>query len=263
MKKIDVSIIKDTVIFRGMTETEITAALEGLNAADKKYRKGATILHAGSTTRCMGLVLEGSVTIENNDVWGNKTILSHVGKNEFFAETYGFLADEPLLVDVVANEDCHILFLTIGSLRRGMSNLKRSPGLNPQLGSGSSSGMSAGMSSELSLGKNSNFSSELMSDAWSVKVVSNLLTISTHKNLALSVRSLHTAPKAIRARVMSYLNSISIQQDATHFDIPFDRQQMADYLNVDRTALSKELRKMKDDGLIDFHKNHFRLKETP
>lgn len=224
---LDVNKIKDTVIFRGMTETEIAAVLEGLNAADKKYRKGATILHAGSTTRRMGLVLEGSVTIENNDVWGNKTILSHVGKNQFFAETYGFLADEPMLVDVVANEDCHILFLTIGALRRGT------------LGSGSSS------------------------DAWSSKVVSNLLTISTHKNLALSVRSLHTAPKSIRARVMAYLNSISIKEDATQFDIPFDRQQMADYLNIDRTALSKELRKMKDDGLIDFHKNHFRLKEAP
>ena len=61
---------------------------------------------------------------------------------------------------------------------------------------------------------------------------------------------------------MSYLNSVSIQKGMTEFDIPFDRQQMADYLNLERTALSKELRKMKDDGLIDFHKNHFHLKET-
>ena len=238
MKKMDVNKIKDTVIFRGMTETEITSALEGLNAADKKFRKGETILQVGSTTRRMGLVLEGSVTIENNDVWGNKTILSHVGKNQFFAETYGFLADKPMLVDVVANEDCHILFLTIGSLRQGV--------LRPEQHSGSYS----------------DYSSELHSVTWSAKVVSNLLTISTHKNLALSVRSLHTAPKSIRARVMAYLNSMSIQEDATYFDIPFDRQQMADYLGVDRTALSKELRKMKDDGLIDYHKNHFRLKEV-
>ena len=92
--------------------------------------------------------------------------------------------------------------------------------------------------------------------------MSNLLIISTQKNLTLSGRIFHTAPKTIRGRVMSYLNSISIQQGMTEFDIPFDRQQMADYLNLDRTALSKELRKMKDDGLIDFHKNHFHLKET-
>ena len=218
----DVSKIKNTILFRGMSEKEISDALEGLRAVTKKYKKGATILHAGSVTKRMGLVLEGSVTIENNDVWGNRTIFSHVGKNQFFAETYGLLANEPMLVDVVANEDCNILFLSIGSL---------DPGFPDQ-------------------------------ESWTAKIMSNLLIISTQKNLTLSGRIFHTAPKTIRGRVMSYLNSVSIQKGMTEFDIPFDRQQMADYLNLDRTALSKELRKMKDDGLIDFHKSHFHLKET-
>ena len=217
----DTDRIRNTVIFHGMSEKEISDALEGLKAVTRKYKKGTTILHAGSTTRRMGLVLEGSVTIENNDIWGNKTILSHVGKKQFFAETYGLLADEPMLVDVVANEDCRILFLTIGALHRD----------------------------------------SLTSESWTTKIMRNLLTISTHKNLTLSGRSFHTAPKTIRGRVMSYLNSISIQKGSTKFDIPFNRQQMADYLNLERTALSKELRKMKDDGLIDFHKNSFHLKE--
>ena len=207
----DVSKIKNTILFRGMSEKEISDALEGLRAVTKKYKKGATILHAGSVTKRMGLVLEGSVTIENNDVWGNRTIFSHVGKNQFFAETYGLLANEPMLVDVVANEDCNILFLSIGSLGRGFPD----------------------------------------QESWTAKIMSNLLIISTQKNLTLSGRIFHTAPK-----------TISIQKGMTEFDIPFDRQQMADYLNLDRTALSKELRKMKDDGLIDFHKNHFHLKET-
>ena len=218
----DVSKIKNTILFRGMSEKEISDALEGLRAVTKKYKKGATILHAGSVTKRMGLVLEGSVTIENNDVWGNRTIFSHVGKNQFFAETYGLLANEPMLVDVVANEDCNILFLSIGSLGRGFPD----------------------------------------QESWTAKIMSNLLIISTQKNLTLSGRIFHTAPKTIRGRVMSYLNSVSIQKGMTEFDIPFDRQQMADYLNLDRTALSKELRKMKDDGLIDFHKSHFHLKET-
>ncbi len=217
----DTDRIRNTVIFHGMSEKEISDALEGLKAVTRKYKKGTTILHAGSTTRRMGLVMEGGVTIENNDVWGNRTILSHVGKNQFFAETYGLLADEPMLVDVVANEDCLILFLTIGALNRNILKL----------------------------------------ETWTAKIMSNLLTISTHKNLTLSGRSFHTAPKTIRGRVMSYLNSVSIQKGSTKFDIPFDRQQMADYLNLERTALSKELRKMKDDGLIEFHKNHFHLKE--
>ncbi len=75
----------------------------------------------------------------------------------------------------------------------------------------------------------------------------------------LSSRSFHTAPKTIRGRVMSYLNAVSMQKNAREFNIPFNRQQLADYLNLERTALSKELGKMKHDGLIDYHKNSFRI----
>lgn len=211
--------LNDVLIFHGMTEEEKDKALYALAANEKNYPKGAAVLHAGDTTEQMGLVLEGSVTIENNDLWGNKTILSHVGTGDFFAETYGFLADEPLLVDVVTNEKSRILFLRIGNLRN--MNILNAP--------------------------------------WAYKLTGNLLMISMHKNLTLSGRSFHTSPKTIRARVMSYLNTISLRTGKLKFDIPFDRQQMADYLNVERTALSKELAKMESDGLIRFRKNHFEL----
>lgn len=211
--------LKDVMIFHSMSEKEIDEALLTLTANEKKYPKGAAILHAGDTTEQMGLVLEGSVTIENNDIWGNKTILSHVGTGGFFAETYGLLPDEPLLVDVVTNEKSRILFLRIGSLRN----------------------------------------MDISSTPWAYKVINNLLTISMHKNLTLSGRSFHTSPKTIRGRVMSYLDTISLRTGNLEFDIPFDRQQMADYLNVERTALSKELTRMESDGLIRFRKNHFEL----
>ena len=112
--------LKDALLFKGMSESEITAALENLHAVEKKFRKGSSILLAGSTTDRMGLVLEGAVTIENNDIWGNKTILSHVGQGGFFAETYGLLVNEPMLVDVVADSDCRILFLRIGNIRHDL-----------------------------------------------------------------------------------------------------------------------------------------------
>jgi CRP-like cAMP-binding protein len=78
----------------------------------------------------------------------------------------------------------------------------------------------------------------------------------------LSGRSLHTAPKTIRARVMSYLNSVSLQKGRKEFDIPFDRQQLADYLGVDRSAMSNELSKMQRDGLISYKRNEFTLHEA-
>ena len=215
-------ILHRSLLFRGLTPEEISAALDFLHAEEKRYTKGTGILHAGTLTDRMGLVLEGSVTIENNDMWGNRSILSHVGKGQFFAETYAYLSDEPMLVDVVANENCRILFLRIGSLRRS------SPSVN----------------------------------SWGMTFVSNLLSVSAHKNLALSERSFHTAPKTIRGRVLSYLNTVSLQKDSHEFDIPFDRQQLADYLNLERSALSKELGKMQRDGLITVRKNHFIIRQV-
>ena len=75
----------------------------------------------------------------------------------------------------------------------------------------------------------------------------------------LTGRFFHTTPKSARARIMAYLNSVSLQKQSREFDIPFDRQQLADYLNLDRSAMSKELGRMRREGLIEARKNHFVL----
>ena len=97
-------------------------------------------------------------------------------------------------------------------------------------------------------------------ESWAIKATRNLLTITARKNLTLSLRNFHTAPKTVRERVTAYLNAEALRQHKREFDIPFDRQQLADYLNLDRTALSKELGKMRADGLIECRKNHFVLR---
>jgi len=211
--------LKENIIFNRMSPDEIDQALSELCAIEKAYEKNSLILRAGDITDSLGLVLYGSVTIESNDMWGNRTILSNVGEGGFFAETYALLENEPLLVDVRANENCRILFFKVGSLKKLKSNM----------------------------------------NLWSFKLISNLLMISANKNLHLSGRSFHTSPKTIRGRVMVYLSSISLKKGGNEFDIPFDRQQLADYLNLERSALSKELGKMKKDGLIEVRKNHFKL----
>lgn len=214
-------ILQNTILFKNLSADETHDALNNLSAKQAKFKKNEIILHAGEPTSFMGLVLSGSVTIENSDLMGNRSILSHVGKGGFFAETYALLNEEPMMVDVIASEDCEILFLQIASLRRA----------------------------------------EFSASSWAIKMTSNLLLISAHKNLNLSHRSFHTAPKTIRGRVWAYLNSVSMKKQATEFDIPFDRQQLADYLNIERSALSKELGKMQKDGLITVKKNHFVLHE--
>ncbi|MBQ4401319.1 MAG: Crp/Fnr family transcriptional regulator, partial [Synergistaceae bacterium] len=97
------------------------------------------------------------------------------------------------------------------------------------------------------------------SGKWTLKLTQNLLEILARKNLHLSERSFINSGKSIRRKVMSYLNALSLRKNSRNFTIPFNRQQMADYLNCDRSALSKELCLMRDEGIISFSKNHFTL----
>ncbi|SKB83859.1 cAMP-binding domain of CRP or a regulatory subunit of cAMP-dependent protein kinases [Lachnospiraceae bacterium] len=215
----DTSLLEKMPLFKEMNEKEISSLLQSLDARKKSYKKNDIILHAGSKPGVIGIVLSGSVTILSDDVWGNRTILSHIEKGGIFAEAYAVLKDVPMLVDVMANDDCSILMLKT----KGILNSSKSQ------------------------------------DSRDYKFLRNLLLISSMKNLNLSGRSFHTSPKTIRERVMSYLNTIALQNDSTEFDIPFDRQQLADYLNLERSALSKELGKMQKDGLIQTKKCHFKL----
>ncbi len=215
----DIIVLQKMPLFRGMTEKEITSLLKSLDARKQEYEKNELILRAGSKPGVIGIVLSGSVTILSDDIWGNRTILSHIERGGLFAEAYAILEDVPMLVDVIANEGCSILMLKM----KGILNSTKSQ--NP----------------------------------WDYKFLRNLLLISSKKNLNLSGRSFHTSPKTIRERVMSYLNTFALQNNSTEFDIPFDRQQLADYLNLERSALSKELGKMQKEGIIETRKSHFKL----
>ncbi|MBR2737783.1 MAG: Crp/Fnr family transcriptional regulator [Lachnospiraceae bacterium] len=237
----DLDFIRTTAFFRGLGAEDLAEALRTLRAAVKTYDRGELILHAGEPTERMGLVLSGSVTIESNDLWGTRTILSHAGPGEFFAETYAMLPGEVLLVDAAANEDCRILFLNMTALR------------------GDAAVADAALPDAAAWPDAAASPAKKGSGSWRGALIRNLLHISFRKNLILSGRAFHTAPHAVRARVMSYLNTMALRSGSNTFEIPFDRQQMADYLNVERTALSKELGRMRDDGLISFRKNRFTL----
>ena len=92
-------------------------------------------------------------------------------------------------------------------------------------------------------------------------LIQNLLLASARKNLGLSERIMHTSPKSIRGRLLSYFSAQAARQGSVNFSIPFNRQQLADYLSVERSALSNELSLMQRDGLIRYEKNHFDVME--
>ena len=209
----------ETFIFQNLTKEEIQDmnTLHFLRTAS--YEKNTLIFQTGDIVHEIGMVLSGSVNIESIDLWGNKSILSHVPEGHAFAETYA-LCHEPMMVDAITSEGSEIAFVNTDILL-----------------------------SEQHLGK-----------IWYSKIMNNLLLIFAQKNLVLSNRIFCTSAKTIRERLFTYFSNLSVKNGSKTFQVPFDRQQMADYLNLDRSALSKELGKMRKEGLIDFHKNTFTLK---
>ena len=215
-------------LFKDITESEISEMTAAGFLRAKKFRKNSFIYHVTDVVHEIGIVASGQVTIEYIDLWGNKAIMSNITPGHVFAETYA-LTGEPLMVDAVASETSVILFLDMDKL------------MNSQLENGHFDNVQP---------KTAQFKDTILN---------NLLHISIQKNLTLSNRIFCTSPKTIRERLLIYLSNESRKAGSQEFIIPFDRQQLADYLNVDRSALSKELGKMRDEGLIEFRKNVFHL----
>lgn len=208
-----------TPLFQGIAPKELEQMLGCLGASARQYGKGQTIYHVGETVEQMGVVVTGSVHVVQDDVWGNRSIWAQVGPGQVFAETYASLPGEVLNVGVEAVEETQVLFLDVGRV------LQVCPGGCP-------------------------FHSRLLR---------NLLQVMALKNLNLTRKISHITPRSIRERMLAYLSNEAVRQGTMDFRIPFNRQQLADYLSVDRSALSAELSKMKREGLLDYQKNHFAL----
>ena len=114
--------LSKTVLFQGATPEETEQMLSCLKAGKRKYKKEEMIYRAGEVVSCVGVVLSGSVLIENDDIWGNRSVLERAGEGEIFAETYASISDQKMLVNVIAAEDTEILFLNVGKMLHICSN---------------------------------------------------------------------------------------------------------------------------------------------
>lgn len=213
--------LSNTQLFYGLKEDEITSLLGCLNAEKRSYKKGEVILSEGSTTENSGIVLSGMVMISCCDIWGNTSILGNAAPGSIFAEVYACIPGQPLLVTVSAAEDTSILFMNVGRILTTCSN----------------------------------------ACPFHARLAQNLLTVCAHKNLQLSQRIQHTSSKSVRGRLMSYFSECAKHFGSNSFLVPYNRQQLADYLNVDRSALCNELSKMQKDGMIEYTRNHILLKD--
>ena len=202
--------LTQTSLFSGISKADLSALLSCLAAVERRYSKGAVILAEGEPTQWMGLVLEGRAIISCADVWGKSSILGFAEPGAVFGEAYACVPGEALLISVCAAEETRVLFLNVGKLLTVCGN----------------------------------------ACPFHARLIRNLLSISAGKNLQLSRRIFHTTPKSIRGRLLSYFSECAKKSGSLTFTLPFNRQQLADYLGVDRSAMSSELSKMQRDGLI-------------
>ena len=214
------SVIRSSLLFSGISEQEFSSMQTCLKAENKNFPKGAFVLRAGDTVGSIGIVLSGSVLIIQEDIWGNWNILSKAGPGQTFAAVYACALGSRLNVSVIAETPVTVMFL----------NVKRILNVCPSACSHHS------------------------------RVIRNLLSELAEKNLRFNEKLTHMGQRTTRAKIMSYLSAEAQRLGKYEFDIPFSRQQLADYLGVERSGLSLELGKMKKDGLLDYHKNHFVLR---
>lgn len=210
-----------TELFYGILEDEIERVLSCLDAHERSYKNKEVVFRAGSHIKEIGLIEEGSVNIVEYDYWGNKSILGNIKKGDVFGLSYAAIPGRQLQSQVVDNEACRILFLNIEMI------LNVYPTACP----------------------------------FHSKLIYNLFKISAHKNLAIHQRMKHISAKTIRDKLISYLSSQAFEHGGPSFTILFNRQQLSEYLGVDRSALSNELSKMQKDGLLVYDKNTFSLKD--
>ena len=219
IREIDYSILQNSVLFTQFSSDDITKILSMLTAKTKKYKKNETIYAVGSHITALGLILSGAVQIQQLDWWGNLNILHEIKAGDVFGEAFATKNDIPLAHDVIAACDSRILFINVQWALTAAS----------------------------------------IKNPLKVRLIQNLYRISSARNRYLTKKVRYLTCRSIRDKLIAYLSEQARMQKSESFDIPFNRQQLADYLSVERSALSTELGKMQAAGLITFKKNHFTL----
>lgn len=214
-----IPVLKRTKLFSGVGDDDISTMLTCLGARLLTYKKGEHVLRQGEHLSDILVLAEGSLHIQRDDYWGNRSILGHIGVGEIFGEAYVAPESGTLLNDVIAVEDSAVFFFDVKRVISTCSSACR----------------------------------------FHTMVVQNLFFAISEKNRGLVQKMDYMSRRTTREKLLSYLSEEAKKQNSASITLPFNRQQLADYLSVDRSAMSNELCKMRDEGILEFEKNRFRL----
>ena len=202
-----------------MTDDELKGLLECFHARVRKYQKEEMVIRQGDMISNIYLILEGGVNIEKDSYWGRRIIISRLGKNDNLALSFVGSKDVESSVDAITVEDTLILILSYEKCTSMCQNACTRHKV----------------------------------------LINNLFQILSKENIELIQKIENVSQKTIRDKILTYLSNEAQKNHSNRFSIKFNRQDLADYLNVDRSAMSFELSKLQKEGLIKYNKNQFEL----
>ncbi len=211
--------IKNSPVFLGMSDDELKGLLECFGARIRKFEKEEMIIRQGDVISNIYLILDGEVNIEKDSYWGRRIIISRLGKNDNLALSFVGSKDVESSVDAITVKDTTVLVLRYEKCTSMCQNACTRHKV----------------------------------------LINNLFRILSKENIELIQKIENVSQKTIRDKLLTYLSNEAQRQHSNSFDIHFNRQDLADYLNVDRSAMSFELSKLQKEGLIEYNKNHFEL----
>lgn len=215
----NIDFLMNLPIFYNLKKDEIVNILKFFSYSKEDFEKNNFIFEIGKPISKIGIILSGEINIIKEDFWGNRNILNKFKSGEIFGEVFALAKVSPNNILVETSQNSKILFLDLTNFSID----------------------------------NENNSSEIL------KFLSNIFKISLKKNILFTEKLEHITKKTIREKIISYLSTEALKNRSNSFFIKFDRQELADYLFVERSALSRELSSMKKDGLIEYNKNYFTL----
>lgn len=214
-------VLQNCPLFAGIAESELKTLLDCLSSKYKRFRKNSFIFMADDAIDSLGVVLTGAVHIVREDYWGRRKIVARIESGGLFGEAFACAGIEKLPVSVTAAEETDVLFINCRRIIRSCSS----------------------------------------ACIFHIGLIKNVLLTLADKNVSLIQKLEYVTQPTTREKLLSFLSEQARLAGGNSFAIPFNREELADYLSVERSAMSAELSKMRDDGLIDYHKNNFMLKD--
>ena len=212
-------VLQNSPLFTGIAHDDLGAMLACLGAKSIRFAKGETILCEGDTADRLGLVLSGAVQVSRIDYSGTRSLLARLSPPDLFAEAFAFAGVRSLPVHVAAAEDTEVLLIDAARITHSCA---QACGFHQQM-------------------------------------IYNFMRILALKNLAFSQKLEVTSRRTTRDKLLTYLYQQAAQAGSDSFTIPLDRQELADYLEVERSGLSAEISKLRREGVLESERSRFTL----